>query len=74
MIITLINNWIIFATVGAIITSFFSDPKSFSESSGHFFSWIFLPLLLIIFILIGLIKKDFKLLKKFYIHFMNIKT
>ena len=53
----LIANWIFVAFVGAVITSF-SAPveEDFNRSTGHFFAWMFLPIIFPILSLVALIK------------------
>jgi len=71
IIYDLIGHWIFIAFIGAIITSFMSKPKDFGDGTGHFFAWIFLPIIAPILFLIGVFKWDFKLLKFMFKHIMN---
>jgi len=65
--------WIMVAFVGAVITSFNDAPGTFEEGFGHFFSWMFLPIIVPIILIIGLFRKDFKLIKEFFIYTMKTK-
>ena len=57
MIEQLISLWIFIAFLGAVITSFNAPPDDdFKRSSGHFFTWIFFPLIFSITMIISLIK------------------
>jgi len=65
--------WIMVAFLGAVITSFNDAPGTFEEGSVHFFSWMFLPIIAPIILIIGLFRKDFKLINEFFIYIMKTK-